>query len=129
MSRSLIEAMYRYKILLQTGDSCRKGVLWSRCARLRRSDMSQRGSDIQARFRELVDEIAHRREPLGTDFSSECWGAVAERIALSHGADPCDYFRFSRDVYEAAIRMNGVLPETQRNTVMLEFTRALAAAA
>ncbi len=83
----------------------------------------------QTRLQELADAIAIRREPLGEDFSSDCWGAVAERVALDHGAEPCDYFGFSDDVYQAAIRVNRALPPVQRNSVMLGFTRALAATA
>jgi hypothetical protein len=85
--------------------------------------------DSKGHLEELANVIARRSRPLGTDFSSDCWGAVAAKVALNHGAQPCDYFDFSQDVYEAAIRVNQALPETQRNSVMLEFTRALAATA
>ncbi len=85
--------------------------------------------DTKDRLEELADVIAHRSRPLGADFSSDCWGAVAEQVALDHGQQPCDYFHFSQDVYEAAIRVNSALPEIQRNSVMCDFTRALAATA
>jgi hypothetical protein len=81
----------------------------------------------QERLEELAEAIANCRAPLGSDFSTGCWGAVAERVALDHGASPCDYFGFSDDVYQAAIRVNRALPPVQRNVVMLDFTRALAA--
>jgi hypothetical protein len=79
-----------------------------------------------ARLEELADAIATRPSPLGSDFSSECWGAVAKRIADDRGVDPCEYFGFSPGLYRALIRTNRELPEGQRNDVMLAFTRALA---
>jgi hypothetical protein len=85
--------------------------------------------DSKGRLEELANMIARRSRPLGKDFSSDCWGAVAEQVALDHGQQPCDYFHFSQDLYEAAIRVNSALPETQRNSVMRDFTRALAATA
>jgi|HubBroStandDraft_6_1064221.scaffolds.fasta_scaffold44408_4 hypothetical protein len=85
--------------------------------------------NTKSRLEGFADLISTRTMPLGTDFSSGCWGAVAKDIAVDHGADPCDYFGFSQDVYTAAIRVNRALPEAQRNGVMLEFTRALAATA
>lgn len=85
--------------------------------------------NIKSRLEELANAIATRRDPLGDDFSTDCWGAVAKRVALDHGAEPCDYFGFSEDVYLAAIRVNRALPSEQRNGVMLQFTRALAATA
>jgi hypothetical protein len=80
------------------------------------------------RLNQLADTIELRGAPLGNDFSTECWGAVAEDFALARGAEPCTYFGFSDEVYQAAIRVNRALPASQRNDVMLGFTRALATA-
>jgi hypothetical protein len=90
--------------------------------------MEEHMDKVADRLNQLADAIELRKAPLGNDFSTECWGAVAKDFALGRGAEPCDYFGFSDDVYQAAIRVNRALPVSQRNDVMLGFTRALATA-
>jgi hypothetical protein len=81
------------------------------------------------RLEELATTIDSRETPLGADFSTGCWGAIAADMAALHGEDPCSYFGFTEDEYQAEIRLNRALPEIRRNYVMSQLTRALAASA